>query len=61
MPAGFAPEKSKGLGMRIVVALASQLNAQLTVRRPGRGASFELRVPLQAPPDNPPPSVLPAT
>ena len=61
VPEGFAPEKSKGLGMRIVVALTSQLNAELTVQRPDKGTSFELRVPLQAPPDNPPPSVLPAT
>ena len=48
VPEGFAPEKSKGLGMRIVVALTSQLNADLTVQRRDKGAAFELRVPLQA-------------
>ena len=48
VPEDFAPQKSKGLGMRIVVALTSQLNADLTVQRHARGTSFELRVPLQA-------------
>jgi len=50
VPEGFAPEKSKGMGMRIVVALTSQLNADLTVQRRDKGAAFELRVPLQAHP-----------
>ncbi|MFM9847494.1 MAG: sensor histidine kinase [Hyphomicrobiaceae bacterium] len=61
VPEGFAPEKSKGLGMRIVVALTGQLNAELKVQRPDKGTSFELRVPLQAPPDPPPSEVLPTT
>jgi len=61
VPDGFAPEKSKGLGMRIVAALSSQLNAELTVRRLDNGTSFELRVPLQAASDPPPSEVLPAT
>jgi two-component sensor histidine kinase len=46
VPDGFAPENSKGLGMRIVIALTSQLNAELTVRRLDKGTSFEVRVPL---------------
>jgi two-component sensor histidine kinase len=50
LPAGFAPEKSKGLGMRIVIALAEQLNAELTVKRRDKGTSFELRVPLNLAP-----------
>jgi two-component sensor histidine kinase len=47
VPLGFAPGNSKGLGMRIVVAIAGQLNSQLTVNRPGKGTCFELRIPLQ--------------
>lgn len=49
VPADFAPQKSKGLGMRIVSALATQLNAELTVIRLDKGTSFELRVPLNQP------------
>jgi two-component sensor histidine kinase len=49
LPEGFAPETSKGLGMRIVIALASQLNGKLTLQRPGKGTSFELHFPLQPP------------
>jgi two-component sensor histidine kinase len=49
LPAGFAPEKSKGLGMRIVVALAAQLNAELMVKRHDKGTSFELHVPQDPP------------
>ena len=49
VPADFAPQKSKGLGMRIVLALATQLNAELTVKRRNKGTSFELRVPLNQP------------
>jgi two-component sensor histidine kinase len=49
VPADFAPQKSKGLGMRIVSALATQLNAELTVKRHNKGTSFELRVPLNQP------------
>jgi two-component sensor histidine kinase len=50
LPASFAPEKSKGLGMRIVIALAAQLNAELMVKRRDKGTSFELRVPLNLAP-----------
>jgi two-component sensor histidine kinase len=46
---GFSPEKSKGLGMRLVAALASQLNAGLSVQRLDKGTVFELRVPLRYP------------
>ena len=49
VPADFAPQKSKGLGMRIVLALATQLNAELTVKRRNKGTSFELLVPLNQP------------
>ena len=52
VPADFAPQKSKGLGMRIVLALATQLNAELTVKRRNKGTSFELRVPLNQPLEN---------
>lgn len=51
LPDGFSPEQSKGLGMRIIAALASQLDAKLMVRRPERGTLFELHVPLQKPPE----------
>jgi two-component sensor histidine kinase len=46
VPGDFAPQKSKGLGMRIVLALATQLNAELTIKRRNKGTAFELRVPL---------------
>ena len=49
LPLDFAPEKSKGLGMHIVLALAEALRAQLTFRRPEGGALFELRLPIQEP------------
>jgi two-component sensor histidine kinase len=49
VPAGFVPQKSKGLGMRIVLALATQLNAELKVKPRNIGTSFELRVPLDQP------------
>jgi len=43
------PQKGKGLGMRIVLALATQLNAELKVKRRNFGTSLELRVPLDQP------------
>jgi two-component sensor histidine kinase len=46
LPADFASRKTKGLGMRIVSALATQLDAELTIKRSDKGTSFELRVPL---------------
>jgi two-component sensor histidine kinase len=35
--------------MRIVVALAAQLNAELMVKRHDKGTSFELHVPQDPP------------
>jgi two-component sensor histidine kinase len=49
LPVGFSPERSKGLGMRIIAALASQFDAKLMVRRPSKGSVFELRIPFQGP------------
>jgi two-component sensor histidine kinase len=46
LPSDFAPEKSKGLGMHIVLALAQSLEGRLTFTRNG-GASFELRFPIK--------------
>jgi two-component sensor histidine kinase len=47
LPPGFAPEKSKGLGMRIVRALTNQLDGKLTSRRLPKGTLFEVTVPLR--------------
>lgn len=47
LPADFTLEKSNGLGMRIVTALARSLDGELTHHRPGTGASFDLRLPLR--------------
>jgi two-component sensor histidine kinase len=47
LPESFAPKNSRGLGMRIVLGLAEQLDAELTIRRRDKGAEFELRAPLQ--------------
>jgi two-component sensor histidine kinase len=47
LPVDFAPEKSKGLGMRIVTALAHSLDAQLAFQRLDKGTSFELRIPIR--------------
>jgi two-component sensor histidine kinase len=46
LPESFAPKNSRGLGMRIVLGLAEQLDAELTIRRRDKGAEFELRAPL---------------
>jgi two-component sensor histidine kinase len=50
LPDGFAPERSKGLGMRIILALLRQLDGQITVAKSDaksdKGASFRLRVPF---------------
>jgi two-component sensor histidine kinase len=48
LPESFAPKRSRGLGMRIVLGLAEQLDAELTIRRPKKGAEFELRAPMQS-------------
>lgn len=46
LPPGFDPQDSKGLGMRIVRAFASQLGAQLESIPRARGAEFMITVPL---------------
>lgn len=46
LPDGFTPETSKGLGLRIVLALKRQLDAELAFRRRDQGTSVELRVPI---------------
>jgi hypothetical protein len=48
LPADFNLEKSKGLGMRIVTALARQLGATLTVQLRSPGSEFTLLVPFQS-------------
>jgi two-component sensor histidine kinase len=48
LPPGFAPERSKGLGMRIILALSRQTDAAIAVGRPDKGASVEVRIPLGA-------------
>jgi two-component sensor histidine kinase len=48
LPAGFDIGKSKGLGMRIVTALAKQLAADVTQRTGADGTEFALSVPLEA-------------
>lgn len=47
LPADFAFDKRKGMGMRIVMALTQSLDAQLTFERLSKGASFHLRIPLR--------------
>jgi two-component sensor histidine kinase len=49
LPSGFNPQESRGLGMRIIRAFASQLDAQLSVSPRKRGAEFILVVPLKSP------------
>lgn len=49
LPEGFDPAQSKGLGMRITRALASQLGADLEVRNSAPGAEFVLSVPRRGP------------
>lgn len=46
LPDGFTPETSKGLGLRIVLALRRQLDAEVAFRRLDKGTSVELRVPI---------------
>lgn len=45
LPASFDPDQSKGLGMRIISVLASQIHAQMTFANTedGRGTRFSLR------------------
>ena len=46
----FDLHKAKGLGMRIVAAFASQLNANISVRSQDIGAEFVITVPLNTAP-----------
>ena len=48
LPADFNLEKSKGLGMRIVTALAKQLGATLTPQLRSPGSEFTLLVPFES-------------
>jgi len=47
LPPGFEIGKSKGLGMRIVTALAKQLAADVTQHTGADGTEFALSVPLE--------------
>lgn len=49
LPAGFDAAASRGLGMRITRALASQLGAEIQVRPRTPGAEFVLLMPLALP------------
>ena len=50
LPVDFAPSQAKGLGMRIVSAFLSQLEADLVVRSLAPGTEFVLTIPLNASP-----------
>jgi two-component sensor histidine kinase len=47
LPAGFDPSKSKGLGTRLIRALASQLDAEFVPAPAGVGTRVTLRVPME--------------
>jgi two-component sensor histidine kinase len=44
-PSGFDPRKAKGLGMRLIIAFAQQLNGQLEIRNADPGTEFLVIVP----------------
>ena len=48
LPEDFDPARSRGLGMRIVTALARQLHATLRVERHAAGKTFTLEVPIES-------------
>lgn len=48
LPHGFDPLRSKGLGMRIIQALAGQLEAKIEAPSRAKGAEFVVRMPLKA-------------
>ena len=50
LPVDFAPSQAKGLGMRIVSAFISQLEADLVMRSLAPGTEFVLTIPLNASP-----------
>jgi two-component sensor histidine kinase len=45
VPANFDPRKAKGLGMRLVIAFAQQLNGNLEIRNADPGSEFLVIVP----------------
>ena len=47
LPAGFDLTKSRGLGMRIIAALAKQLGARITQHGGVDGTEFALLLPLE--------------
>jgi two-component sensor histidine kinase len=49
LPADFDMAKSKGLGMRVVMALTKQLGGNITHRSSGEGTDFILSVPISDP------------
>ena len=49
LPEGFEPDTSKGLGMRIIHALARQIDARLTLLERTAGAAFRIDLPLPPP------------
>jgi two-component sensor histidine kinase len=49
LPPGFDPAQSRGLGMRLVVAMVRQLEGTLEAGNTAEGARFEVRCPVHAP------------
>jgi two-component system, sensor histidine kinase PdtaS len=49
LPADFDMAKSKGLGMRVVMALTKQLGGNITHNSGGDGTEFILSIPLLPP------------
>lgn len=50
LPEAFDLRKTKGLGMKIVQALAAQLGAEVEARRRAKGTEFRVRAPLSTDP-----------
>jgi two-component sensor histidine kinase len=48
LPADFNPRKARGLGMRIIRSLSSQLNGELAIHHREPGAEFVVVVPINA-------------
>jgi two-component sensor histidine kinase len=48
LPPDFDPAQSRGLGMRLVTSLTTQLEGRFEARNAGGGAEFTLRCPLGA-------------
>jgi two-component sensor histidine kinase len=46
LPADFDPQRSGGLGMRLILALVTQLDARLDIARLSKGTRFTITVPL---------------